>query len=141
MADLVITRRVEFFDTDMAGIVHFANYYRFMEEAEHELFRACGLKIVGYTPDGKRYGWPRVASKCTYASPAHYDDEIAIHVRIAQRTAKALTTAYEFYRGDQLLAEGEMTTVYCVFPPGEKMQSAPMTEDIIARLDAAAKGV
>jgi YbgC/YbaW family acyl-CoA thioester hydrolase len=137
MASFVITRRVEFFDTDMAGIVHFANYYRFMEEAEHELFLKCGLKIVGFTPDGKKYGWPRVASRCTYFAPATYDDVIEIHVRIAQRTAKALTTAYEFRRGETLLAEGDMTTVYCVFPPGEKMQSAPMTDEIIARLDAA----
>ena len=39
------TRRVQFFDTDMAGIVHFANFYRFMEEAEHEMFRSLGFKI------------------------------------------------------------------------------------------------
>ena len=31
--------RVEFFETDLAGIVHFANYYRFMEQAEHAFFR------------------------------------------------------------------------------------------------------
>ena len=33
------SRRIQFSDTDMAGIVHFANFYRFMEEAEHEMFR------------------------------------------------------------------------------------------------------
>jgi acyl-CoA thioester hydrolase len=41
----ITTHRVEFFETDLAGIVHFANYYRFMEQAEHAFFRALGLKI------------------------------------------------------------------------------------------------
>uniref|UniRef100_A0A7C4QNZ0 Acyl-CoA thioesterase n=1 Tax=Schlesneria paludicola TaxID=360056 RepID=A0A7C4QNZ0_9PLAN len=137
MKPFVITRRVEFYDTDLAGIVHFANYYRFMEQAEHELFRTYGLKITGHLPDGTKFGWPRVAAACKYSSPAFYDDLLEIHVRIVRRTERALHTAYEFRRGEQRLAEGEMTTVFCVFPNGERMQSAAMPADIAARLDAA----
>ena len=44
-AQFITTRRVEFADTDMAGIIHFANYYRYMEEAEHAMWRAAGLSI------------------------------------------------------------------------------------------------
>src|SRR6516164_335429 len=58
------TRRVQFSDTDMAGIVHFANFYRFMEEAEHEMFRSLGFKIVEKQPDGSVLGWPRVQASC-----------------------------------------------------------------------------
>src|SRR5213078_989612 len=39
------TRRVEFADTDMAGIVHFANFFRYMESAEHEFLRSHGLSV------------------------------------------------------------------------------------------------
>src|SRR5689334_6065032 len=39
------TRRVQFSETDMAGIVHFSAYFRFMEEAEHALWRAAGVSI------------------------------------------------------------------------------------------------
>ena len=39
------TRRVEFADTDMAGIVHFANFFRYMEAAEVEFLRARGLSV------------------------------------------------------------------------------------------------
>ena len=38
-------RRVEFSETDLAGIVHFSNYFRYMEAAEHEFFRSLGLSI------------------------------------------------------------------------------------------------
>ena len=37
------TRRVEFVDTDMAGIVHFSNFFRWMESAEVEFLRARGV--------------------------------------------------------------------------------------------------
>ena len=33
--------------TDMAGIVHFSNFYKWMEQCEHEFFRSLGLSIVG----------------------------------------------------------------------------------------------
>ena len=43
-----IVREVEFSDTDMAGIMHFSNFFRFMEAAEHAFFRSLGLSI--HTP-------------------------------------------------------------------------------------------
>jgi acyl-CoA thioester hydrolase len=37
-----VRRRVEFSETDMAGIVHYSNFFRYMEAAEHEFFRSLG---------------------------------------------------------------------------------------------------
>lgn len=135
MAHFQTTRRVEFCDTDMAGIVHFANFFRYMEAAEHALFRHLGLKIAGELPDGMHYGWPRVSTTCSYKQPARYEDELDIRVTITQRNSRSLTTTYEFYRGETLLATGEMKTVFCLFPPGQKMQSADMPEEIAGPLD------
>lgn len=132
------SRRVEFCETDMAGIVHFANFFRYMEQAEHEFFRSLGLKIVGQLPDGMEYSWPRVAATCSYKSPARYDDILAVRVTVSRRAQRSLTTVYEFLRGETLLATGEMKTVFCVFPPNQPMQSAPIPADIMAMLDSAA---
>jgi len=41
-----ISRRVQFAETDMAGVVHFSNYFRWMEEVEHAFFRSVGLSVV-----------------------------------------------------------------------------------------------
>ena len=44
VSTFITHRRVEFSDTDMAGIVHFANFYRYMEQAEHDFFRSLGFQ-------------------------------------------------------------------------------------------------
>ena len=135
MSPTFVTRhRVEFFETDLAGIVHFANYYRFMEQAEHELFRSLGLKIHATLPDGTVFGWPRVAASCSFSSPARYEDEIDIEVSVVRRTTRSLTTAYLFRRGATLLATGEMKTAYCIVPAGGGLQSVDMPDEYFQRL-------
>src|SRR5277367_534084 len=108
------THRVEFFETDLAGIVHFANYYRFMEQAEHAFFRSLGLKIHGTTPEGVVFGWPRVSATCSFKSPAYYEDVIEIRLTVQRLTRRSLTVSYEFQRGAVILAQGEMKTAYCI---------------------------
>ena len=43
---MLCSRRVEFRDTDAAGIMHFSTYFTYMEEAEHELFRRLGTTVM-----------------------------------------------------------------------------------------------
>lgn len=126
----IAKHRVEFFETDLAGIVHFANFYRFMEQAEHDFFRSLGFKIHGSLPDGTVYGWPRVSANCSFKSPAYYEDEIEIGLTIHRLTARSLTIIYEFKRGDVVLANGEMKTAYCVFPSGAKLESAEIPQEV-----------
>lgn len=138
MTHFVTTRRVEFCDTDLAGIVHFANFYRYMEQAEHAFFRAYGLKIHGFLPDGTKYGWPRVNAMCSFHAPAFYEQVVEIRITIVRRSARSLTTKYDFFHGETLLANGEMKTAFCVFPHGEPMRSANLPDDLANLLDAAA---
>lgn len=120
----------------MAGIVHFANFFRYMEAAEHELFRTLGLKIAGHFADGREYGWPRVSATCSYQSPARYEDVLEIEVTVTRRGSRSLTTGYKFSREATLIAQGEMKTVFCLFPAGAPLQSAAIPDDIAARLDS-----
>jgi acyl-CoA thioester hydrolase len=130
----VAEHRVEFFETDLAGIVHFANYYRFMEQAEHAFFRSQQLLIHGHLPDGTVYGWPRVNATCSFKSPAYYGDVLEIGVTIARLTSRSLTTSYDIRRGDVLLASGEMKTAYCLIPKDSKLESAPIPAESYDRL-------
>ena len=61
-SEYVHRRRVQFYETDAAGIVHFSWYFRYMEEAEHALWRAAGLSVP---PPGGGVGWPRVRRRST----------------------------------------------------------------------------
>ena len=59
-----IVRQVEFSDTDMAGIMHFSNFFRFMEAAEHSFFRSLGFSI--HTTQPERVGWAQRSSASWY---------------------------------------------------------------------------
>jgi len=131
------SRRVQFSDTDMAGIVHFANFYRYMEEAEHELFRSLGFKIVENQPDGSVVGWPRVRASCTFEAPAFYDDLIEIDVIIARLGFKSLTMSFHFRRGETRLATGELKTVFCRFERGGTFESIGIPQAYTDKLVAA----
>ena len=58
-----------------ALIVHFANFFRYMEAAEHAFLRSLGLSVV-MDIDGGKYGLPRVSASCDYLKPARLDETI-----------------------------------------------------------------
>ena len=88
-------RRIEFADTDMAGIVHFARFFVFMESAEHELLARLGTP-VHFQHEGREVGWPRLAASCTYHSPARFGDVLAVRVRVLRKGTKSMTYAVDF---------------------------------------------
>jgi acyl-CoA thioester hydrolase len=115
MPAFITRRKVEFAQTDMAGIVHFANYYRWMEEAEHDFFRSHGLKVMERQPDGTVYiGWPRVSCSCQYEAPAHYEDELELHVRVERVGFKSVTFLHEIHTGGRRIANGRMKIACCL---------------------------
>jgi acyl-CoA thioester hydrolase len=132
------THRVEFFETDMAGIVHFANYYRMMESAEHQFFRSLKLQIAGTLPDGISFGWPRISATCRFRAPARYEDVITINVSIKARSHRSLTLTYEFRLDEAVLAEGEMTTVFCRVESGGKLEAMAIPEEVVKVFESVA---
>ena len=123
------TRRVEFSDTDMAGIVHFSRFFVFMEAAEHAFLRALGTS-VSTEWDGNKIGWPRLEATCTYLSPAVFEDVLDIHLKVIRKGTKSLTYRFDFFRGETAIARGELSTVCCICNPGEKIRSIPIPDFI-----------
>lgn len=128
-------RRVEFAETDMAGIVHFAVFFRYMEEAEHALWRAAGLSIA---KAHENVGWPRVSAKFDFNAPLHFEDEFDIYVTMGKVTRSTITWECRVMRGETLIGEGSSTTVHVGKRPGETLKSAPIPEAILEKLRAAA---
>jgi len=132
-----ITRRVAFCETDMAGIVHFANFYKYMEDVEHAFFRSIGQSIMEKQPDGSIIGWPRVSAKCGFKAPLYFEDELTIQLRVQRIGVKSLTFDFEFTRGDDLIATGTMKTVCCHFTHGKPMESIAIPDSYLANLQEA----
>src|SRR5580698_4301439 len=93
------TRRIEFGDTDMAGIVHFANFFRFMESAECEFLRSRGLSVK-LDWEGQTIGFPRVSASCDYLKPARFEDLLDVTVSIDRIGTKSISYGIEFSLAD-----------------------------------------
>jgi acyl-CoA thioester hydrolase len=127
-------RRVQFSETDLAGIAHFSAFFRFMEEAEHALWRAAGLSIGAAEKTG---GWPRVAAAFDYKSPLRFEDEFDVLVRIAEITRRSIRYAFTITREDVLVGSGSMTAV-CTRKENGQLHAVDVPAEVIERLTAAA---
>jgi len=125
-APFVTHRRVEFFDTDAAGIIHFSSYYRYMEEAEHAWFRSLGLSVMNPQPDGTVIGWPRVSANCTFEAPVRFEDMLEIRLSVERKGVKSLTVRYEFFHGGHRVAHGRMKTACCLCRHNAPLVSIPL---------------
>ncbi len=129
------SRRVEFCETDMAGIVHFSNFYRWMEQVEHEFFRSEGLTIVNHQPDGSVVGWPRVSATCRYESPARYEEIIDVRLTVQRIGVKSITYDVRFSRLGLPVANGSMKTVCCVMESDKALRSIEIPAEYLAKIE------
>ncbi len=127
------TRRVEFRDTDAAGIAHFSTYFTFMEAAEHEFLRSLGLSVFT-SHEGRALSWPRVHASCDYQGAARFEDVLTLTLQIERLGSKSVTYLVEVSREGEKLAAGKLTAVCCYLQHGEKPVSTPIPAEIAAKL-------
>lgn len=126
------SRRVEFRDTDAAGIMHFASIMGLMEEAEHEFLRHIELPL--FLPvEGGKISWPRVSTHCDFKSPARFEDVVAIDVSVQRIGNKSVTYFFALSCEGRPIATGTMTAA-CCFVGKDKIESVPVPEDVVAKL-------
>jgi acyl-CoA thioester hydrolase len=137
-------RRVEFSDTDMAGIMHYSNFFRFMETAEHGFYRSLGFSVVDATLD-PRVGWPRVHAECDYRKPLRFEDLVEIHLLVTEKRSKALCFQFRFRKvnggADEEVARGALTIVCVSHGADGSMKAVPIPQEIADKIDVAPAGV
>ena len=125
-------RRVEFAETDQAGIAHFSVFFRYMEEAEHALWRAAGMSVA---PHGQA-GWARVAAAFDFKSPLRFEDECDIFVEITETGRRKVLYGFTFTLGERLVGTGTMTTVPVNKGADGALSSYDVPIDLLDRLRA-----
>src|SRR5438093_13142458 len=134
------TRRVEFSETDMAGIMHFSNFFRFMETAEHGFYRSLGFSVDMPETD-PRLGWPRVHASCDYHKPLRFEDLVEIHLLVAEKRSKAITYQVRFRRlngeAPEEVARGRLTIVCVSHGADGAMKATDIPEEIASKIDVA----
>lgn len=139
-------RRVEFAETDMAGILHFSNFFRYMEEVEHAFFRSLGLRVHARS-DSEVLGWVRANAECTYHRPLRYEDVAELHLRVLEKRARSITYEVVFRKRSRAddadadlieIARGRMSVV-CVAKPegGDRLRAIPIPREVDALIEEA----
>lgn len=129
-----LRRRVNFYEVDQAAIVHFSNFYRYMEEAEHAFWRATGLALS----DAGALGFPRVAAAFEFHAPLRFDDQFDVELLIAAIGRSSLRYSCRITRDGVPIATGTMTIV-CV-DVGPPMRAVPWPDAIVERIEVAQLG-
>src|SRR2546426_4562149 len=131
-----MTHRVEFSETDMAGIIHFSSFFRYMEVTEHAFFRSLGLSIAGQNSIHP-VGWPRVKVSAEFRHPLQFEDEVEVHMLVKEKSSKSLTYEFRFRKvtGGAAIDVGQGSlTVVCVAKDENGKMKATNIPDDIARL-------
>ncbi len=139
------TRRIEFSETDMAGLVHFSNFFRYMETAERDFFEANGLDLICRSA-GNIVGWPRTRVECKFMAPLHFGDTIDIHLAVKAIKDRAINYQFRiFCKQDDgsrtQAAKAHMTTIFTKLDANGDLQSMDIPAEVRARITEAPQEV
>jgi acyl-CoA thioester hydrolase len=129
-SELITNRRVQFSETDAAGLVHFSCYFRYMEDAEHELWRANGLSIH---PERSTIGWPRVAAAFEFHRALRFEQAFDVTIRVTDITKRTISYRCEIAQTGQRIATGTLKVACVAKLPDGSMKSTDIPEEIARR--------
>ncbi len=119
--------RVYYEDTDMAGIVYYANYLRYIERGRSEWVRAVGLdQNKMKDEDGIVYAVRRI--EADYLAPARLDDELTVLTWVQERRPARMIMGQEVRRGDKVLFKA-LVTVICMTLDGRPVRMPAYADD------------
>ena len=130
------TVQVRWGDVDAAGIVFYPRFYEWYDYGCEALFAAQGLPWPELFPRHGVVGVPIVESGSRFASPARYGDTLTIRSSVAWVKDRTFRMEHEIAVGDRLCASGFEVRAWVRRPatPGERLEAAPIPEEVAARL-------
>ncbi|KGL02018.1 MULTISPECIES: tol-pal system-associated acyl-CoA thioesterase [Thalassobacter] len=114
--------RVYYEDTDLAGIVYYANYLKFIERARSEMVRAAGIDQTAMKAAGQVFAVARL--EADYRAPAKFDDELIVETSVTKTTPARLTLQQVITRKSTLIFEAKVVLV-CLGSDGRPTRLPP----------------
>ncbi len=132
---------VELVETDLAGIMHFSNYFRYMEATEAAFLRSLGEPLCEPNPFPSR-GLPKVHAECDYQSPLRFEDEVEIHLLVREIRRQSIIYEFIFNRVSQPvlpeIARGKLIVVHVELDAkNQVMQPAPLPLELLSKIEPA----
>ncbi|MFP6873950.1 MAG: thioesterase family protein [Verrucomicrobiales bacterium] len=141
----IYRRTVAFSDTDLAGIVHFAQFFTYMEDCEHAFYRSLDYSVHRMN-DGEDgwVGWPRIHASCDYRKPLRFEDEIEVELIVAEVGNKTIEYRFQFRQAQGetvvIAAEGKIIVACVRFVEGA-MESVKIPQAIRDNIEQAPEEV
>ena len=126
-------------------MVHFANFFRYMEEAEHALWRAAGMTIdspslANFQAEAgsaiAQLKWPRVSAAFDFKRPLRFEDEFVVHVGIGAVTSRTIQYHHTILRGDVTVGVGTVTAACVELDAAHRLKAVEIPAEILSRLRA-----
>jgi acyl-CoA thioester hydrolase len=125
------TFRVHWVDTDVAGVMHFSNFFRYFEACEQEFYRSISLPL---TEIRDRYGvmLPRVEAHCQYKAACRFDENIDVSIRVREVAEKTITYDFEMSRKSdgKVAAEGYVKCIAI----NKEWKAVPLPQDVAKKV-------
>jgi len=119
-----IEKTIYYHDTDCGGVVYYANYLKYMEEARTEYFRTKGIELPKLAE--KNIGFVVARVEIEYKSPARYQDRLRISVTVEEARLSTIKFSHEIKKGEKIVAKST-TTLVCV---GADFRPTPLPEQV-----------
>lgn len=124
-----IAKNIYYHDTDCGGVVYYANYLKYFEEARTEFLLSQGLDICKLANEGTLFVVASV--NISYKSPAKYADKLVITTEVIKKKSVSLEFLQEVKRADQLLVSA-ITKLVCV---GDNFKPKAMPQEVSERIN------
>ena len=124
--------RVYYEDVDLAGIVYYANYLKFLERGRSEMVRDAGVSQLDMKAAGLVFAVRRV--EADYLKPAKYDDQLVVETRLDTLKGASFDMPQRVLCGDQVLMEARVKVVIL----NETGRAARLPANIRAKVTAIA---
>jgi acyl-CoA thioester hydrolase len=128
-------RMVQWVDTDVAGIIHFSNYFRYMEEIEIAFYRSLGFNLRA--PSEHEILRPRVSASCDFKKPVTFGDFLDIHLWITRKGRSSVSYEISFCCEGEEVARGKLVVACVRRNQAGQLESTPIPEDWARALELA----
>ncbi|MCX5666629.1 MAG: thioesterase family protein [Candidatus Omnitrophica bacterium] len=123
-------KKIYYYDTDCGGVVYYANYLKYLEEARSEYFEERGLIIKDMLKDG--IGFVVARQEIDYKSPSFYGDTLEVKTRVTDATLTRVNFEYDIVNQTQKLIASAKTVIVFV---DKTLKPKRIPEDILKKLE------
>lgn len=141
--EYIESKEIEFSETDMAGLVHFSNYFKYMEIAERGFFKSINISLIKSLPN-QLTGFPRTRAECKFSAPLRFGDIVKIHLAIKNIKDRSIDFQFRLYKSKNdknheeiPVAKGLITTIYTELNKNGELESRELPTELLEKIEIA----